>query len=89
MGNNGRPCASARPQTWSNFGDASIPDSSGWISHSSPSSSSARCSRSHAWWASIRGSSAAGPPAPTHAHAHASSGGWIVRVIRSSRDAML
>jgi hypothetical protein len=36
----------------------------------------------------MRGSSAGGDP-PAQAHAQASSGGWIVRVLRSSRDAML
>ena len=62
-----RQCA-RRPQTGSNFGEASRPDSSGCTIHSSPSPSRSRCSTSHSWWAAIRGSSAGvadrDPPRP-------------------------
>ena len=57
-----------RPQTGSNLGEASSPDSSGWTIHSSPSPSRSRCAASQSACAAIRGSSAGvadrDPPGP-------------------------
>ena len=71
-----------RPQTSSNFGEASRPDSSGWMIQSSPSPSRSRLRASHSTWAAIRGSAAGSPTAIRHAQA--SSGGWIVSVCKGA-----
>ena len=85
-GKSGRACA-RRPQTASNFGDESRPDSSGWRIQSSPSPSSSRFASSQRWWAAIRGSSAGSPTAMRQAQA--SSGGWIVEVLGAVFEATL
>ena len=85
-GNSGRPWATT-PQTWSNFGIASMPDSSGWISQSSPSPSRSRFARSQSWCSAMRGSSRGSPTAMLQAHP--SSGGWMVCVVRSLRESTL
>ena len=76
-----------RPQTGSNFGEASRPDSSGWTIQSSPSPSRSRLAASQSIWAAIRGSAAGSPTAIRQAQA--SSGGWIVSVCKALREATL
>ncbi len=76
-----------QPQTGSNFGEASRPDSSGWTIQSSPSPSRSRFAASQSACAAIRGSSAGSPTAIFQAQA--SSGGWIVSVWNELREATL
>ena len=76
-----------RPQTGSNLGEASRPDSSGWTIQSRPSPSRSRLAASQSIWRQIRGSAAGSPTAIRQAQA--SSGGWIVSVWRASREATL
>jgi hypothetical protein len=46
-----------------------------------------RSRSSHSWWRTIAGTWDGSPTAIRHAHA--SSGGWIVAVMKSRRDRML
>ena len=76
-----------RPQTGSNLGEASRPDSSGWTIQSRPSPSRSRFGASQSIWRAMRGSSAGSPTAIRQAQA--SSGGWIVSVWKASRERTL
>jgi hypothetical protein len=76
-----------RPQTGSNFGEASSPDSSGWTIQSRPSPSRSRLARSHSTCRPIRGSWLGSPTAVRQAQA--SSGGWIDPVWNDLREVTL
>ncbi len=76
-----------QPQTGSNLGEASSPDSSGCRIQSSPSPSRSRLAASQSICAAMRGSAAGSPTAIRQAQA--SSGGWIVSVWKELREATL